>query len=91
MLRFINDHELGLVQWILRTDFTVEAYPKIDEAVTGKMVLLYYEARTAPPFVVMKDPYADEPNETYGENGELPAGIPMKRLPALVPDSPALR
>jgi hypothetical protein len=87
MLRFINDHASGQLTWILRTDFTVEAYPKIDEAVTGKMSLQYFEAMTTKPFVVKKDPYADEADETYLD---LPTGIPMKRLPDSVPDSPVL-
>ena len=87
MLRFINNPASGRVAWILRTDFTVEAYPKIDEAVTGKMSLLYFKAMETPPYVVKKDPYADDPDETWSN---MPAGIPMKRLPSLVPDSPVL-
>jgi hypothetical protein len=87
MLRFINNHSTGRVAWLLRTDFTVEAYPKVDEAVTGKMSLLYFAAMTTPPYVVKKDPYADDPDEppTF-----LPERIPMKRLPDSVPDSPVL-
>jgi hypothetical protein len=88
MLRFINDHSTGRVAWILRTDFTVEAFPHSDDAVTGKMILLYFEAMQTPPYVVRKDPYADEPDQTYSN---MPMGIPMKRLPSFVPDSPALQ
>ena len=87
MLRFINSPTTGRAAWLLRTDFTVEAFPKMDEAVTGKMSLLYFEAMETAPYVVKKDPYADEPDEIWSS---LPVGIPMKRLPSLVPDSPVL-
>jgi hypothetical protein len=87
MLRFINDHATGRVAWLLRTDFTVEAYPKTDEATTGKMFLLYFKAMDTAPYVVKEDPYADDP---YMPPVEMPRGIPMKRLPDSVPDSPVL-
>jgi len=87
LLRFMNNHTTGRLAWILRTDFTVEAYPRMDEAVTGKMSLLYFKAMETLPYVVQKDPYADDPDETYSN---MPTGIPMKRLPAFVPDSPVL-
>jgi len=48
---FINSPTTGRAAWILRTDFTVEAFPKIDEAVTGKMSLLYFEAMATAPYV----------------------------------------
>lgn len=88
MLRFINNPATGRVAWILRTDFTVAAYPHSDEAVTGKMSLLYFKAIETPPYVVKKDPYADAPDETFSN---MPTGIPMKRLPASIPDSPVLQ
>ena len=90
MLRFLNDPVTGRVAYLLRTDFTMEAYPQVDEAVTGKMSLLYYEARTTAPYVVEKDPYLDDPDETV-DWSTLPFGIPMKRLPSSVPDSPVLQ
>jgi hypothetical protein len=89
MLRFLNDPATGRVAYILRTDFTMEAYPQIDTAVTGKMSLLYYAVRSTPPYVVAKDPYSDEPDETV-DWSTLPFKIPMKRLPDSVPDSPVL-
>jgi hypothetical protein len=88
MLRFLNDPNTGRVLYLLRTDFIVEAYPQVDDAVTGKMNLLYFAARETPPYVVAKDPYVDEPDEPPVD---LPFGIPMKRLPSFVPDSPVLQ
>jgi hypothetical protein len=94
MLRFINDHSTGKVKWLLRTDFTVEAQPGSDEAVTGKMVFMDYNAEAAaqdgitylPYPVVKKDPYEDPPDAT----GFGPTGIPMKRIPSFDPQSPVL-
>jgi hypothetical protein len=94
MLRFINDLSTGQVKWILRTDFTVEAYPKSDEAVTGKMVFLDYKAEPAaqdgitylPYPVVKKDPYRDP----WDAIAPGPTGIPMKRIPSFDPNSPVL-
>jgi hypothetical protein len=87
MLRFVNNHSTGRVAWLIRTDFTIEAYPKEDKAVTGRMILQYFQAMDTPPFVVKKDPYEDEPDIPAVE---LPREIPMKRLPDAVPDSPVL-
>jgi hypothetical protein len=94
MLRFINDHSNGKVKWLLRTDFTVEAYPKSDEAVTGKMRFLFYYAtgptidEPFPPYpVVKKDPYRD----LWDEMAPGPTGIPMKRIPSFDPNSPVLQ
>lgn len=90
MLRFINDPSTGKVTSLLRTDFTVEAHPKSDQAVTGKMKFLFYLATSAAPLpypVVKKDPYQDPPDEI----APGPTGIPMKRVPPFDPDSPVLR
>jgi hypothetical protein len=93
MLRFINDPTTGKVKWLLRTDFTVEAYPKSDEAVTGKMRFMFYYAtgptqdEPRPPYpVVKKDPYQDP----WDEIAPGPTGIPMKRVPSFDPNSPVL-
>ncbi len=94
MVRFINDHSNGKVKWLLRTDFTVEAYPKSDEAVTGKMRFLFYvatgptEDEPLPAYpVVKKDPYRDP----WDEMVPGPTGIPMKRVPSFDPNSPVLQ
>jgi hypothetical protein len=87
MLRFVNDPSNGYVKSLLRTDFTVEAFPRADEAVTGKMRFLFYLAEPAPPLtypVVKRDPYRDPPNEV----APGPTGIPMKRVPSFDPNSP---
>jgi hypothetical protein len=88
MLRFVNNPVTGAVKYLLRTDFTVEAYPGSDEAVTGKMVALFFEATAVSPqlVVVKADPYKDP----WDEEAYLPTGIPMKRIPSLDPDSPVL-
>jgi hypothetical protein len=90
MIRFLNDPNTGRVTYLLRTDFTMGAYPQVDEAVTGKMSLLYYAVRTTPPYVVEKNPYLDDPDETV-DWSYLPFGIPMKRLPSYIPDSPVFQ
>jgi hypothetical protein len=95
MLRFVNDHSTGKVKWLLRTDFTVEAYPKSDEAVTGKMVFMGYAAVPAeqdettylPYPVVKKDPYEDPADAVQPG----PTGIPMKRVPSFDPNSPVFQ
>jgi hypothetical protein len=95
MLRFANSPSSstvtppGNVATILRTDLIVEAHPKSDEAVTTKMVFMYFNSESVPSlpyWVVKKDPYQDEPNQT----SPGPSGVPMKRIPSLVPDSPVL-
>jgi hypothetical protein len=98
MLRFVNDHTTtataGQVKLLLRTDFTVEAQPGSDEAVTGKMMFMKYNAEAAvqgdtqylPYPVVKMDPYEDPPNAS----SPGPTGIPMKRFPSSVPQSPVL-
>ena len=96
MLRFVNDHTTtataGQVKSLLRTDFTVEAQPGSDEAVTGKMKFIKYNAETAAPYlpypVVKKDPYKDL--DLVDEVKDGPTGIPMKRFPSSVPQSPVL-
>ncbi len=90
MLRFVNNTPPGTVQYLLRTDFTVRAYHQSDEAVTGKMVFMFYSAESASPLsfpVVKLDPYLDTPNEIRAG----PYMIPMKRVPSYVPDSPVLQ
>jgi hypothetical protein len=86
MLRFVNNPATGKVKGLLRTDFTVEAYPKSDEAITGKMVFMGFlaESTTVPFPVVLKDPYQDEPDT----KADGPTGIPMKRVPSFDPNSP---
>jgi len=89
MLRFINDASSGYVLYILRTDFTVEAFPMSDEAVTGKMSFLFYLADPAPPPsfpVVKKVPYQD-PWDVIVPG---PTAIPMQRVPSFDPNSPVL-
>jgi hypothetical protein len=89
MLRFVNDHSSGRLIGILRTDFTVIAYPKSDEAVTGKMKYLGFMAQDIgkfPGYVVTADPYEDQWNPEI----DGPTGIPMKRIPSFDPDSPVL-
>jgi hypothetical protein len=91
MLRFINDSTSGAVKYLLRTDFTVEADPKSDEALTGKMKFLFFVAEDinplTPRYVVLANPYRDP----WDAEVDGPTGIPMKRVPSLDPDSPVLQ
>jgi hypothetical protein len=95
MLRFTNypsnsSVAPGNVAFLLRTDLIMEAFPMRDEAVTTKMVFMYFASEPATPYlpyrVVKKDPYQDPPDNTTPG----PSGIPMKRVPSFVPDSPVL-
>lgn len=89
MLRFLNSDSTGKLLGILRTDFTVEAYPQSNEAITGKMVFMGFYAEEAKPAIfdlVKKDPYQDTPDVTKAG----PTGIPMKRVPSFDPNSPVL-
>jgi hypothetical protein len=91
MLRFVNDPITGKAYGLLRTDFTVETYPKSDEAITGKMVFMGYLAESAPPLpfpVVKKDPYEDSEDAIVVPG---PTHIPMKRVPSFDPDSPVFQ
>lgn len=94
MLRFANAKDTGYVAFLLRTDLIVEIHPRSHEAVTTRMVFLYFKAvpvvsvgQVIPYPVVTKDPYEDPPDSI----AEGPRGIPMKRIPAVDPNSPVFK
>jgi hypothetical protein len=97
MLRFTNSPATsttvppGNVATIFRSDLIVEAHPMSDEAVTTKMVFLYFNSESVAPSlpyqVVKKDPYQDQPSLT----SPGPSGIPMKRIPSFDPNSPVFK